>query len=142
MKRLLSFWAERRMDEWSSHTEVRGTIILRVLQIYYSSELISLSWATAGLNGILLLWARDECCYLKFSTLWCKENKVEEGKRGQKRHSKEISFCSGFTLCCGGCHKIPGLYLHLCTFWYTFCDLIHRMYYGTMILTTVWLKAN
>lgn len=40
-KRLLCFWLNRWMDECISHTNVRGTIMWRVLQIYYCCALIS-----------------------------------------------------------------------------------------------------
>lgn len=63
LKRLLCFWRARWIDEWSPRTNVRGTIILRVLQIYYSSELMSLSWVTAGLRRILLSQGRSKCGY-------------------------------------------------------------------------------
>lgn len=92
LKRLLCFWLEWWMDEWISHTNVRGTIISRVLQIYHSSALISLSGVTTGLRGILLLWVRDECCYWKFSTLWCEGHKLVEGKGEWKDTAKKWEF--------------------------------------------------
>lgn len=65
-KRLLCFWLNWWMDECISHTNVRGTIVWRVLQIYYCSALISLCGGSAALRGMLLFGLRDESCFSKF----------------------------------------------------------------------------
>lgn len=127
LKRLLCFWLEWWMDEWISHTNVRGTIISRVLQIFHSSESISLSGVTTGLRRILLLWVRDECCSWKFSTLWRKEHKLVKGPFTFEKTQQRNESLFWLHVVLWGLFKIPWLHLHWCTwseYWgYTRIDL-------------------
>lgn len=67
------------MDECISHTNVRGTIVWRVLQIYYCSALISLCGRSAALRGMLLFGLGDESCFSSFLVLRTHEVRVCSG---------------------------------------------------------------